>query len=62
MWKTVAGILLLLLEYWISKAPERKERDNEKEKQDGREDVVNGDVDAVVARIDRLLTKARDRA
>lgn len=57
MWfNAIANLILLLLEYWVSKAPQREQRNEDKK----RTDVLHHDVDAVTERIDRLLKKARD--
>ena len=54
MWKLIAGILqliLLVLKWWGTGKPQR-------DTQNDRQDIVDGNTDAVSARIDRLLTKA----
>lgn len=57
MWfNAIANLILLLLEYWVSKAPQREQRNEDKK----RTDVLHRDVAAVTERIDRLLKKARD--
>lgn len=58
MWKTIALVLEVLLKLaalWHKGKPQR-------DTQDDREDITNRDTDAVSARIDKLLTKARNRA
>jgi hypothetical protein len=49
----IAGIISLLLS---------RPKDKYDDIQDGRKDVIDGDVDAVNERIDRLLVKGRDSA
>lgn len=49
------GIVALLLKAYFAGKPQRDERKADEELQQGRKDVVDGNVDAVSARIDRLL-------
>jgi len=57
MWKFLAVALEVIVRIAGWYAEKQKETI-----QGGRQDIVDGNVDAVSARIDRLLTEARDRA
>lgn len=62
LWTIIAPLLetiLIGLRWWWSN---KKKKEEDERLQQGRKDIVDGDVDAVSARLDRLLTKARDRA
>ena len=54
-------IILTLLGMWAKGADKRQEKKQYEDLQQGRKDVADGNVDAVSSRIDRLLTKARNR-
>lgn len=55
--KIVAAIFEWLLSE--SAVAKRKEESREDESEDIREDVLSGNVDAITARVDRLLAKRR---
>jgi len=54
-------IILTLLGMWAKGADKRQEKKQYEDLQQGHKDVADGNVDAVSSRIDRLLTKARNR-
>lgn len=58
---TVLGIASLILNIYISNSPKRREEERNAEIEKGREDIVNGNVDAVEQRIDRLCRAEDDR-
>jgi hypothetical protein len=51
----VCGLLLALLQWWISKSPERTTEVINNAREQGREDIVAGNADNVSTRIDRVL-------
>ena len=59
----LAGIVSLWLKEYYSEENKtaRKEKKDDEELQKGRHDIDSGNVDAVVARIDRLLSKEDNR-
>jgi hypothetical protein len=64
MWEAIGTALLIILailKVWVGGSKKREEKQVDEQMQQGRKDIVDGDTDAVSARIDRLLTKARDR-
>ncbi len=64
MWEAIGAALLIILailKFWIGGKEKREEKQADEQMQQGRKDIVDGDTDAVSARIDRLLTKASDR-
>jgi len=64
MWEAIGAALLIILailKVWIGGKEKREEKQADEQMQQGRKDIVDGNVDAVSARIDRLLTKASDR-
>ena len=64
MWEAIGAALLIILailKVWIGGKEKREEKQADEQMQQGRKDIVDGDTDAVSARIDRLLTKASDR-
>ena len=64
MWEAIGAALLIILSLlgvWAGGSKKREEKQADEQMQQGRKDIVDGDTDAVSARIDRLLTKARDR-
>jgi len=58
----VLQIFLRFFELWVSKAPQREQKEKEKERQDVRKAIVSNDADAISAKLDSLLDKARDRS
>jgi hypothetical protein len=55
---SILGIIAVLLKAYVARKPQRDEARHEKEIQQGRRDIAEGDADAVSARIDGLLTSA----
>ncbi len=54
----ILGFISVLLNLWMAGQEKRDEKTREEEIQQGRRDIVDGNVDAVQQRIDRLLTKS----
>jgi hypothetical protein len=50
----VCSLLLPLLQWWISRSPGRAKEDRTDAIQQGRQDIADGNADAVSARIDRV--------
>jgi hypothetical protein len=57
----ILQIFLRFFELWVSKAPQREQKEKEKERQDVRKAIVSNDADTVSAKLDSLLSNARDR-
>lgn len=59
----LAGIVSLWLKEYYSEENKtaRKEKKDDEELQKGRHDIDSGNVDAVISRIDRLLSKEDNR-
>lgn len=57
----IIALIVLVMQKWESK--EQKEKRRNEEIQQGRKDIVDGNTDAVTARVDKLLLaiKGRDR-
>lgn len=51
------AVVGMLLKAYLAKAPQRQEEAKADAIQEGRQDIVNGDSDAVAARIDRVLAQ-----
>lgn len=49
------AVVGMLLKAYLAKAPQRQEESKADAIQEGRQDIVSGDADAVAARIDRVL-------
>ena len=54
------GVVGILLKMYIANAPYRAMEKTYDEIEKGRQDIANGDSDAVSSRIDKLLTQERD--
>lgn len=54
----LCGVLLFILKIWTAGKPERDEKHDEKEKMQGRQDIVDGDAAAVSQRLNKLLSKS----
>ena len=54
----ILGLVLALLQLWSAKAPQRIAKGEEDAKQQGRQDIANGNADAVSTRIDGLCSQA----
>lgn len=50
------SVVALLLEAWAQNRPQRNKEKADDATQKGRQDIVDGDVDAVSERIDKLLS------
>jgi len=53
---SLLGIAAVLLEAYMQRRPQREKEDADEKTQSGRNDLVAGNVDAVVLRVDSLLT------
>jgi hypothetical protein len=54
----IAGVIAVLLKSYLAKEPQRDEARHEKEIQQGRQDILDGNADDVESRIDRLSSPA----
>jgi hypothetical protein len=54
----IAGVIAVLLKAYLAKEPQRDEARHEKEIQQGRQDILDGDADAISRRVDRLPSPA----
>lgn len=52
----IITLIIALMKWWQSRQPERDQENRYDAIQQGRNDIANGDVDAVNGRIDRLLS------
>jgi hypothetical protein len=52
----IVGLLASLIQLWNAKAPERKQEATNDKNQQGRQDIANGNADAVAVRVDRVLS------
>ena len=58
----ILSIIAILLEAWAKNSPTREKEEKDDAIEQGRRDLSEGNVDAVAARIDRLLRSEDDRA
>lgn len=56
----IITLIIALMKWWQSRQPERDQENRYDAIQQGRNDIANGDVDAVNGRIDQLLSQQSD--
>ena len=56
----IITLIIALMKWWQSRQPERDQENRYDVIQQGRNDIANGDVDAVNGRIDQLLSQQSD--